>query len=91
MPRPIKCRRIRFSPRTTYFKPAGIPVRSLKEIILGRDELEAIRLKDAKGLDQETAAKRMNISQPTFSRLIESARKKIADALIGGKALRIEK
>ena len=54
------------------------------------DEMEAIRLKDHEDLEQEQAAKKMNISQPTFNRLLSSARKKIAEALINGKAIRIE-
>ncbi len=62
----------------------------LKEVILGKDELEAVRLADHKGLDQKSAAKKMDISQPTFHRLVTAARKKIAEALIEGKALRID-
>jgi predicted DNA-binding protein (UPF0251 family) len=54
------------------------------------DEYEAIRLKDYENLDQESAAVKMGISQPTFYRLISSAHKKIADALINGKAMKIE-
>ena len=73
-----------------YFKPARIPIRDLEEVILTVDEFEAIRLKDLDGLDQSDAAKRMNISQPTFFRLLNSARKKIADAIVNGKAIRIE-
>jgi len=90
MPRPRRCRRVRFEPNTTYFKPAGIPVRELEEVILTVDEFEAIRLKDLEGLEQEEAAKKMNISQPTFFRLLDSARKKIADAIVNGKAIKIE-
>lgn len=65
-------------------------MRSLNEIILNIDEFEAIRLKDLEQLDQKQAAKKMNISQPTFQRLITIARKKLADAIINGKAIRIE-
>lgn len=65
-------------------------MKNLEESIVTVDELEAIRLKDHEGLDQETAAKKMNISQPTFHRLLLSARKRIADALVNGKALRIK-
>lgn len=90
MPRPRKCRRIRFDPKITYYKPAGVPVRELEEIILTKSELEALRLKDMKDLDQEEAAKKMGISQPTFFRILESARKKIAEALIKGNAIKIE-
>lgn len=90
MPRPIRCRRIRFNPDVTYFKPRGIPLRQLDEVILGIDEFEAVRLKDLEGLEQEACAKKMNVSQPTFHRIVLSARKKIAEAIIKGKAIRIE-
>jgi len=62
----------------------------LDEVILQHDELEAIRLKDHLGISQEEAAKQMNVSQPTFHRLILSAHEKMADAVVNGKALRIE-
>jgi predicted DNA-binding protein (UPF0251 family) len=90
MPRPPKCRRVSFIPEVTYFKPAGIPLIALKEIHLSVEEIEAIRLKDLEGLEQEQGAKRMNISRPTFQRILISARQKMADALLGGKAIRIE-
>jgi len=90
MPRPRLCRRVLSEPDVSYFKPRGIRLRNLSESILTVDEFEAIRLKDLMQLDQETASKKMNISQPTFHRLILSARKKIADAIINGKAIRIK-
>ena len=90
MPRPRMIRRVGFQPDITYFKPAGVRMRLLEESILTVDELEAIRLKDLEEKDQTQAAKNMRISQPTFQRIYESARKKIAEALINGKALRIE-
>jgi len=90
MVRPRLCKRVRFNPSITYFKPRGIPLRELEEVILHVDEYEAVRLKDLEGLEQEDCAKKMNISQPTFHRLVLSARKKIADAIINGKAIRIE-
>jgi len=90
MVRPRLCRRVRFNPDVTYFKPRGIPLRELEEVILPIDEYEAVRLKDLEGLEQEECAKKMNISQPTFHRLVLSARKKIADAIINGKAIKIE-
>ncbi len=62
----------------------------LEESILTVDEFEAVRLKDLEGLEQEECAKKMNISQPTFHRLVLSARKKIADAIVNGKAIKIE-
>jgi predicted DNA-binding protein (UPF0251 family) len=90
MARPRLCRRVRFNPDVTYFKPRGIPLRKLEEVILHVDEFEALRLKDLEGLEQEDAAKKMGISRPTFQRLLVSARKKIADAIVKGKAIKIE-
>lgn len=90
MPRPRRFRRVRFEPNVTYFKPAGIRMNELEDSILAVDEFEAVRLKDLEGLDQEKAAKKMNISQPTFHRLILTARKKLADAIVNGKAIKIE-
>jgi predicted DNA-binding protein (UPF0251 family) len=90
MPRPYKCRRVAFLPDVTYFKPAGIPMRVLEEVRLSVEEAEAIRLKDLEGLEQEEGAQRMNISRPTFQRVLASARQKMADALLNGKAIRIE-
>lgn len=90
MPRPRLRRRVWFQPNVTYFKPAGIRMIDLDETILAVDEFEAVRLKDCLNLDQEKAAKKMSISQPTFHRLLLEARKKIADALTNGKAIRIE-
>jgi len=90
MVRPRLCRRIKFNPNITYFKPQGIPLRDLEEIILNVDEFEAIRLKDLESLEQEECAKKMKISQPTFHRLILSARKKISEAIIKGKAIKIQ-
>ena len=90
MPRPCRCRRIRCKPDTNYFKPRGIPLDMLKEVKLALDELEAVRLADWEGLYQEDAAKKMNISRQTFGNIIERAHKKIADALLNAKALKIE-
>jgi uncharacterized protein len=90
MARPIKCRRISGLPGITYFKPAGIPIRELEEVCLSLEEMEAVRLKDLQGLEQEQGADRMQISRPTFQRILASAREKIADALLNGKALRID-
>jgi len=90
MPRPRNCRRIGCMPQANYYKPRGIPLSALQHINLTYDELEAIRLADLEGLYQEKAAEKMNISRQTFGRIIESAHKKIADALVNGKALSIE-
>ena len=90
MPRPRRIRRIFFEPSATYFKPAGILMNSLQESILTKDELEAIRLIDYEEILQEKAAKKMKISQPTLSRLLKSARKKLADAIVNSKAIKIQ-
>ncbi len=73
------------------FKPCGLRRVSLEEITLEYDEMEAVRLSDFEGLYQQESADRMKISRPTFSRLIESAHKKIADALLHNKAISITK
>jgi len=91
MMRPRKHRHVRFNPEVTYFKPRGIPLKDLKEVNLGQDELEAVRLKYVKGLNQHECAENMKISQSTFQRLLLSANQKISEALIKGKAIRIEK
>jgi len=90
MARPPKCRRVAFFPKVTYFKPAGIPLRLLEESRLSVEEAEAVRLKDLQGYDQEECARRMNISRPTLQRVLTAARRKMADAILHGKAIRIE-
>ncbi|SLM14081.1 conserved hypothetical protein [uncultured spirochete] len=90
MPRPMKYRIINGRPITNIFKPAGIPQRELEEVILTLDELEALRLADLERKYQEDAAKLMGVSRQTFGNIIASARKKVADVLVNGKALRIE-
>ena len=83
-------RRVDFIPQITYFKPAGVPLSNLQEVCLSVEEAEAIRLRDMEGLEQEECAQRMNISRTTFSRVLGSARQKMADALLSGKAIKIE-
>jgi predicted DNA-binding protein (UPF0251 family) len=90
MARPKICKKLRFTPKAHYFKPRGVPMCSLEEITLSREELETIKLKDHDGLDQISSAKKMEISQSTFQRILSSARRKLAEAIINGKALRIE-
>ena len=85
-----KWRRVAFIPKVNYFKPAAIPLRNLEEVCLSVEEAESIRLKDLEGLEQEECAQRMSISRPTFHRVLGSARGKLADALLNGKAIRIE-
>lgn len=91
MVRPIKPRRVLFDPNVTYFKPRAVPLAVLEEVDLARDELEALRLCDFKNLDQVKAAKKMKISQSTLQRILSSARKKVAQALVEGKAIKIKK
>lgn len=90
MSRPKKERCIRCQPNAFYFKPRGIPLIHLEEVNLSLDELEAIRLADYEGLYHEQAAEKMNISRPTFGRILNEARRKLAETLVDGKALKIE-
>lgn len=89
MARPIKCRRVACDVTASYFKPQGIPLCELDEVRLARDELEALRLADAEGLYQADAAARMGISRQTFGNILVRAHKKVATALLQGKALRL--
>lgn len=73
-----------------FFKPQGVPLSMLEEVVLTDDELEAVRLADVEGLYQEQAAEQMAVSRQTFGRILESAHTKIGDALVNGKALCIE-
>ncbi len=90
MARPRHCRQVASMPESDYFKPRGIPLSMLAEVVLSLDEYEAIRLGDLEGLYQEQAAEKMGVSRQTFGRIIESAHKKVAEALVNGKALKIE-
>jgi predicted DNA-binding protein (UPF0251 family) len=76
-------------PRASYFKPRGIPMIELQEVRLTIDELEALRLADVKGLSHEQAGKEMGVSRATFGRIVEAARRIVADALINGKAINV--
>ncbi len=91
MPRPRLCRRIRINPQIIYFKPQGVPMRFLDEVELTWEELEALRLKNIKDLDQVECSKEMKTSQSTFQRILSSAYKKISHALINGEAIKIIK
>jgi predicted DNA-binding protein (UPF0251 family) len=90
VPRPYCCRRVAGRPAASIFKPIGVPMRMLDEVVMTLDEFEAIRLADLDGLYQEEAAAQMEVSRPTFSRISAEAHRKLADALVHGKALRIE-
>jgi uncharacterized protein len=88
--RPTKCRLVSALPGVTYFKPAGIPLRLLDEVQLSVEEVESLRLKELEGLDQADGAQRMGVSRATFQRILSSAHQKTADALLNGRAIRIE-
>ncbi|MBP6914433.1 DUF134 domain-containing protein [Candidatus Parcubacteria bacterium] len=89
MPRPRLCRRVKFNPSVTYFKPQGVPMKCLDVIELTIEEIEAYRLRYIENMEQNDGAKEMNTSQSTYQRILSSANKKIADALINGKAIKI--
>jgi len=88
--RPKKTRWIKCAPGERCFRPRCRPLKKLEGVFLTLDEYEAIRLADVDELKQEEAAKMMKVSRPTFSRIINSAHKKIGDALVNIKAIRIE-
>ena len=90
MARPMCCRRVSGKARCRAFKPAGIPCSALEAVVVTEDELEAVRLADLMGLYQEEAARQMGVSRPTFGRIVETARRKVALALVEGRMLRIE-
>lgn len=90
MVRPLKDRLVAFNPDVSYFKPRGIPLMELEEVILKVDECEAIRLADLMNLSHEDAGQQMGVSRATFGRIVQRARRCIADAVINGKAIRIE-
>ena len=90
MSRPKKCRYIQIEPKINYFKPRGIPMVCLEEISLSIEEFEALRLHDVKNLKEADACKKMRISRTTFHRVLVSAQKKVSNALVYGKAIKIE-
>ncbi|GAB1410171.1 DUF134 domain-containing protein [Desulfovibrionales bacterium] len=90
MGRRRKCRFVAEPPEITLFKPAGVPMRLLRGVVIGLDGLEALRLVDAEGLSQEDAAQRMGVSRPTLCRILALARTQVAKALSRGWAIRIE-
>ncbi len=90
MPRRRKRGRVRFRFGRVCYKPCGIPANTLDRVTISYDELEAIRLADLEGMYQQDASELMQISRPTFSRLLERAHRKIAEALINSKAIELE-
>ncbi len=91
MVRPRIPRRLRFNPKALYLKPQGVPLRTLDEVVITHDEIEALKLYHIDKVEQKEAAEGMNISQPTFSRTLDRVYTKISEALIEGKAIKIEK
>lgn len=90
MPRPRRCRWVFSNPSVTVFKPRGVPTASLEQVVLTLDEIEALTLVDLRQQYQAQAADRMKVSRTTFGRILTSARTKVADALVHGKAMMIE-
>lgn len=90
MPRRKRPRWVRGRPPASLFKPAGVPAGELERSVLALDEYEALRLADYEGLKQEEVAERLGVSRPTVSRILESARRTVSEALVRGNALVIE-
>ena len=88
--RPKKPRWVKCEPDERCFRPKCKPLKELEGVNLSLDEFEAIRLCDLRGLNQEETAKRMKVHRSTISRILESARGKIADALVNVKAIKIQ-
>lgn len=91
MTRPKLPRCLAFKPNVFYFKPQGIPLKFLDEITLFSDEVEALKLYEVDQFDQKKSAQKMKVSQPTFARILDSAQRKVATAIIRGLAIKIEK
>jgi predicted DNA-binding protein (UPF0251 family) len=91
MPRPKLCRRVKFNPDITYFKPQGVRMSELEIVEINHEEIESYRLRYIEGLDQKEAAKKMATSASTYQRILSAAHKKIAEAIIKGKAIKITK
>lgn len=88
--RPKNCRWVKDIPKVRCFKPQGVPRSQLEEIVVTVDELESIRLADLEGLYHSEAAEKMNVSRQTFGRILESAHKKVAEAIVSGKSIVFE-
>jgi uncharacterized protein len=87
--RPRKCRLVRLNPTARFYKPQGVPLRELRVVALKDEELEALSLADFRRLEHVEAAVLMNVSRPTFSRILAQARRTVATALVEGLALKI--
>lgn len=90
MTRPYKTRKVVAEPRAYYFKPRAIPLCGLEETVLQLDEFQALKYAELDGMEQAPSAAAMKVSRQTFSNILASARRKLADAVVNGKALKIE-
>ncbi len=90
MVRPRRWRHVYNKVEFNYFKPQSVPLSRLEEVNLNTEELEALRYSEIEDMEQIEAAEKMNVSQPTYHRILKSARKKVAEALIYGKAIKIQ-
>lgn len=90
MARPQKSRIVACDPGASYFKPRGVPLRDVEEVRLTIDQMEAIRLADLEGLSQEEAGRKMGVSRATFGRIVQRARRTVAEAIVHGKAILLE-
>ena len=90
MARPQKDRLVACDPSISYFKPRGVPLRQMEEVRLTIDQMEALRLADLEGYSQEEAGRQMGVSRATFGRIVQRARKVVAEALVHGKAILME-
>jgi predicted DNA-binding protein (UPF0251 family) len=77
-------------PRAYYFKPRAVPLCELEEVVLQLDELQALKHAELDRRDQASGAAAMKVSRQTFGNILASARRKLADAVVNGKALKIE-
>jgi predicted DNA-binding protein (UPF0251 family) len=87
--RPPKDRWVAYHPDVCYFKPRGVPLVHLEEVHLTLDECEALRLADLLNLSQAEAGRQMGVSRATFGRILQQARRRVTEALVEGKAIRI--
>jgi predicted DNA-binding protein (UPF0251 family) len=90
MPRPRKQRRLSRIPKPAIYKPAGVPLDGLRQVVLIPEELEALRLSDLEGLSQNESAIQMGVSRSTFQRILDRAHRQVALALVEGQALYLE-
>lgn len=91
MPRPKRWKLIGENPAVTFYKPQGIPLRNLENVEITHEEWEVLRLKHVENLNQTASAEKMQTSRSTVQRILASAEKKIGQAIVQGKAIKISK